>query len=264
MSHVKIDTHISIPSHARLVYDLKGSELTAYGLIHGFSKDGKSWFVGGLQYVADWCGLSNKQRALEVVNRLIEKGCIRKRETEICTNLKKCDYQAVIPIMEIDTPLLKEQRPIAEKDTGVAKKATSNINDNIGDSIIVEDNSSRIINNTSNNSSSTRKNSKKEFDLSFVNIAFEDVFNEWLEYKRARHEMYKTQKSLEMCYSKLLKFSNNDPHTAQEIIESAIGNNYSGFFELKTNINNGQRKQQEPESIAQQLARRFSQQGGFS
>ena len=103
----------------------------------------------------------------------------------------------------------------------------------------IEDNSSRIINNTSNNiSSSKEKRKKKEYDLSFVNIAFEDVFKEWLEYKKSRSESYKDQHSLEVCYRRLLTLSNNDPRTAQLIIEEAIANNYKGFFAPKKQQNN--------------------------
>lgn len=62
---------------------------------------------------------------------------------------------------------------------------------------------------------------------------FLKLFDRWIEYKKARKEMYKTQDSLATSFRKLLKYSDEDFEMANEIIESAIGNNYSGFFELR-------------------------------
>lgn len=128
-----------------------------------------------------------------------------------------------------------------------------------------EDNSSRIINNTSNNISSNRKNSKKEFDLSFVSVQFQDVFNEWLEYKRSKNQMYKRQVDVEIAYRKLLEYSGNDPKTAQDIIESAILGNYMGFFAPKTKSSNAygnsNSNNNETPSLAKQLARNLKETG---
>ncbi len=58
------------------------------------------------------------------------------------------------------------------------------------------------------------------------------IFDRWIEYKKARKEMYKTQDSYETAFRKLLNYSENDSKIAHLIIDSAIGNNYSGFFKL--------------------------------
>lgn len=76
------------------------------------------------------------------------------------------------------------------------------------------------------------------FDLSFVHPDFLGVFVEWLEYKKDRKEKYKSEKSLKICYDKLVKLSVDDPVIALEIVNQAIGYNYAGFFELKNNKNN--------------------------
>lgn len=140
------------------------------------------------------------------------------------------------------------------------------LNTNIDSTIEVStnnnvDNSSRIINNTSNNISTNPKKLKKGLDLSFVGIEYLDIFSEWLEHKRSRGESYKTQKSLEICYRRLLKLSDNDPRTAQEMIERAIGNNYSGFFAIKqSNVNNNGNNQ--PRNRFCELADAFTKAGG--
>ena len=74
---------------------------------------------------------------------------------------------------------------------------------------------------------------KKVFDLSFVSAEYLEAFQEWLDYKKARKETYKTQASLQKCYNNLLEFSNNDPDIARRIIDQSIANNWAGLFELK-------------------------------
>lgn len=83
----------------------------------------------------------------------------------------------------------------------------------------------------------TKQKKVIDFDFSFVNENFKEVFLDWLNYKKAKGQKYKTQQSLEMCYKNLLKISNNNPETARECIESSIANNYSGIFPLKNKPN---------------------------
>jgi len=84
-----------------------------------------------------------------------------------------------------------------------------------------------------------------------VDPKFKEVFEEWLEYKDARREKYKTEKSLKLAYEKLVRLSRGDPDTAQAMIVQAMENNWAGFFELKesrtTNKTSGSRyKQSKP------------------
>ena len=73
----------------------------------------------------------------------------------------------------------------------------------------------------------------KEVDLSFVSEDFKGIFKEWLEYKRERKENYKSEKSLKMCYNRLLTLSGNDCNKARLVVEQSIASNYAGLFELK-------------------------------
>lgn len=75
------------------------------------------------------------------------------------------------------------------------------------------------------------------FDLNFITEELADTFTTWVEYKKDRRENYRSEKSLRLCYNKLVKLSNNDPIIALQIIEDAIASNYAGFFELKKNRN---------------------------
>jgi len=73
----------------------------------------------------------------------------------------------------------------------------------------------------------------EQFDFSFADEELKPCFWDWLEYKRQRGEKYKTQKSLQLCYTKLKNLCNGDSLIAQKIIEQSQSNNWSGFFELK-------------------------------
>lgn len=83
------------------------------------------------------------------------------------------------------------------------------------------------------NASKKIKGAKHVYDLSFVPAEMREPFKQWLEYKSGRKESYKTEKSIEACYKRLVKLSGNNPETASRIIEQSMANNWAGLFELK-------------------------------
>lgn len=87
---------------------------------------------------------------------------------------------------------------------------------------------------------------KKEFDFSFIEDSFKDIFEIWLNYKSERNEKYKTQDSLHTCYNHLKKISYNNPETAKEIVEKSMANNWAGIFELKNTPNGTNQKSLQP------------------
>lgn len=76
------------------------------------------------------------------------------------------------------------------------------------------------------------------FDFSFIEEDYKKPFCQWLEYKRGRKEKYKTQKSIELAYSKMKKLSDNSPDAAMMMVEESMANNWSGLFALKNNAQN--------------------------
>jgi len=91
------------------------------------------------------------------------------------------------------------------------------------------------------------KKTSKSYDFHMENEneiknEFREIIKRWLDYKKSRGETYKNRDSILTMYRKLIKFSNEKIELANQIIENAIGNNYSGFFELK---NQNQKKQLE-------------------
>jgi hypothetical protein len=77
----------------------------------------------------------------------------------------------------------------------------------------------------------------ESFNFDFVDENFKAIFFDWLEYKRIRRESYKTQKSVELCYQKLLKLSKNNPEIAVEVVNETMSNNYAGLIQLKNIAN---------------------------
>jgi hypothetical protein len=76
---------------------------------------------------------------------------------------------------------------------------------------------------------------KKKEEYGFVSPEYLQPFIDWIEYKKARKESYKNEKSIKAFYKKLLRLSENDPKKAILIIEDSMANNYAGLFPLKTN-----------------------------
>lgn len=74
---------------------------------------------------------------------------------------------------------------------------------------------------------------KKEFDFSFVEKEFKDTFFEWLSYKKAKKQGYKSQNSVELCYRNLKKLAGGAPGEAKLVVEQSIANNWNGLFEIK-------------------------------
>lgn len=87
-----------------------------------------------------------------------------------------------------------------------------------------------------NNQEQKRKkvSQKKEINLP---IEFVEIWDLWIEYRKAKKiKNYANDKFEQMAIDKLLKFSNNNPIIAKQIIEESITNSWTGFFELKNKL----------------------------
>lgn len=70
---------------------------------------------------------------------------------------------------------------------------------------------------------------------------YQELTNEWLEYKKGRKESYKSQKSVDLFTKNLKTLSAGDPDLARQIIDQSMANNWAGIFPLKNNGKNGTR-----------------------
>lgn len=81
-------------------------------------------------------------------------------------------------------------------------------------------------------------NPKKDIDMDIINrLNLEPllipVVYDWLKYKRARSESYKSDKSVSLFIANLTKYSGGDISKARQIIEQSMANNWAGIFEPK-------------------------------
>jgi len=69
-----------------------------------------------------------------------------------------------------------------------------------------------------------------------VSSQMEEVIQDWLSYKRERHQTYKPR-GLASFIRRLNELSGGDAQKARAVIEQSMANNYSGIFELKEDRN---------------------------
>lgn len=55
----------------------------------------------------------------------------------------------------------------------------------------------------------------------------------WSNYKRSRRECYKSELSARRCLARLKHLAADNPHTAYQIIDQSIANNWAGLFPLR-------------------------------
>lgn len=135
----KIENYITVPGFAIVELGLSGNELLCYSLIYGFTQDDETEFRGSLNYVASALNVT-KQNAKKIIDRLIERGLIEKREIYF-SGVKFCHYVAKrYGVAESATGRYQNNNGgVAEIATGgIAETATHNnkidiSNDNIED-----------------------------------------------------------------------------------------------------------------------------------
>ena len=88
----KIENYITVPGFAIVELGLSGNELLCYSLIYGFTQDDETEFRGSLNYVASALNVT-KQNAKKIIDRLIDRGLIEKREM-FFSGVKFCHYVA--------------------------------------------------------------------------------------------------------------------------------------------------------------------------
>jgi len=93
---------------------------------------------------------------------------------------------------------------------------------------------------TSNKKEKNYKKEKKEKNIeqisfSFVSPEFIPAWEKWLSYRSEIKKSYKTVTGMKTKYNELVTISGGDPAKALLIIDQSIGNEWTGFFPLKTN-----------------------------
>lgn len=88
---------------------LNGNELLAYALIYSYSQDAQGCYFGSLSHTAERLNIS-RRAAVDVLNRLLDKGLITKSTLEV-DGVARCMYKAVVPSEVEGGPPPKEKHP---------------------------------------------------------------------------------------------------------------------------------------------------------
>ena len=72
---VKENSFITIQAFMVNELNLKGNELLIYAIIHGFSQDGESMFMGTSKYLQEWMNVS-QPTVLSTLAKLVKKKLI--------------------------------------------------------------------------------------------------------------------------------------------------------------------------------------------
>ena len=75
--------------------------------------------------------------------------------------------------------------------------------------------------------------------LEGIDEPWRNIMHQWLEYKAARKEGYKTEVGAKKCLTMLRNLSSGNADLAQRIIDQSMANNWAGLFALRENQSPG-------------------------
>ncbi len=142
-SKVKPTNYITIQGWMISELKLKGNELLIYAIIYGFTQDGKNYFEGSLQYLADWTN-STKESVRKCLKSLVEKKLIVKEDV-VFTGVKFCRYFACLSIdLKVDGIQQSCTGVYNKVGGGIQQSCTNNIDNNIINNIINNSNKEEV------------------------------------------------------------------------------------------------------------------------
>lgn len=124
---MKDGTFVTIQSWMVKELNLSGNKLIIYGIINGFSQDGKSWFVGGVNYLEKFLDVK-RRTIINYLEDMVSEKIIKEHKRQGKTTL----YQVARPVHGIHTTHAgNAQLPMQEMHTTCAGNAHSNNKGNI-------------------------------------------------------------------------------------------------------------------------------------
>ena len=211
---------------------LKGNELIAYAVVHGFSQDGSSVFCGSSAYIAKWCGCT-KKTAITILNKLAGKGLIEKID-KFVNGVHLCDYRAVFFENE------KGYR-YPQNYTGVGKflhRGGEVFTPGGGEKITPHTIEVDTIGETIEDKANGLKDETAEsvIEQSEFSDAVKASLREFAEYREERKQPL-TAKAAEKAINVLRSLP--DDETRIKSIDQSILNNWRGLFDVKGSFGNG-------------------------
>lgn len=201
-------------------------------LITMADKNGELEFT--LSSLSATLGLSIQQVRTLLNNKQNNKQ-ITLKSTNRCSTLTICNYDSYI--LEKNTHQQTNNKRITNEITNetdtidIKSKITKSKQD-----IITQSSKSTVKSKSSSSINPIVPSSLSSFFEGHESLI--PVMEEWLAYKKERHETYKPV-GLKTCCKNLVKWSNGDQAIAQRMIDRAMGNNSQGFYPLsQADLNN--------------------------
>lgn len=147
---------------------LKGTQLSVYAIIYGFSQDGQTEFAGSLQYLCDFTGTSSKTTIQKALKELVDKQLIIRQEAFINGVLVN-KYQ--VNINTLDSSLTHLDEGYNKNCVGITKtvggitESVMGYNKNCVGGITESVTNNNIYNNTDNNINKKGKSSPSRRSL---------------------------------------------------------------------------------------------------
>lgn len=199
-----------IPARYIIAEDISSTQKLLLGLISSLSNL-KGYCFASNEYLANLLKV-NKVTISHSISDLEKKGYLGRI---IYRNDKQQVEQRILTII-LDK---FNDIPISENSNPLPPKNDIPISENLKDNIKV--------NNKINN---------KNKELFFISNEWQELWNSWIEYKYLEHkDKFKSEKTEQLAINNLVKISNNNLHTAREIVNYSIVNKYKGLFQLKVN-----------------------------
>lgn len=195
---------------------------TILATVHSFYANDREFYQTNATIAQD-LGISEStvKRAMQ---NLVSLGCIsvkafdgRKRKIELTKQVQnELAGRSKRPISKVK----KTQQKGQNEPAGRSKRPTKN----------------NTTSNSKNNSNKGASKDKPELLMPFED--FEEIWQQWCEYKWEQHRFkYKSHKSEQAALHYLQNLSKHDRQTAIEIIGYSIANGYKGLFEQRGNPN---------------------------
>lgn len=201
----------NVPSRYLIAKDISSTQKLLIGLISGLSNI-KGYCFASNEYFSDLLSV-NKATISQAISDLEKKEYI----TRVIYRNEKKQVEQRILMLRLDK---FSDIPLPEKLNTLPKKndipPSKNLKDNIKDN--------NKINNNINNK-----------EITFFSLEWEELWNDWIQYKKEEHnDKFKSKNTEQVAVNHLVKLSNKDIDIAKEIVNYSIANKYKGLFELKT------------------------------
>jgi len=212
------NTFTTIKHDVRRLFELTLNEYAICDSIFYLSQSDEYNFtcMQSKENIGDWIGVS-RQSAYNIINKLLEKGLIIKKNDGYCTTKKWKDAVSKSEKGECQESLQckKSLQKMSKNFTDSVKKLDKECKETLHNKDII--NTNKDIN-----------KDKLELPVNLDNDQFRDVYNQWYKFRK---EIKKKLTPI-MIEKQIKKLSKYPLETAIEMLEQSMENGWQGIFEI--------------------------------